>query len=146
MGPRMSPSRDRNAEPVSSASGRTSIGGSRRSSRGSEHMPIMKPPVAIRLKCQRMILESSREIYPREFGALLRAEEGVITELILLPGTVSGRSHAIFQFSMLPADFSIVGTVHSHPSGVYEPSDEDRRLFSKFSGLHLITGSPFNER
>jgi proteasome lid subunit RPN8/RPN11 len=109
-------------------------------------MPITKPPVAIRRKCLRMILEASREIYPREFGALLRAEEGVITELILLPGTVSGRSHAIFQFSMLPADFSIVGTVHSHPSGVYEPSDEDRRLFSKFSGLHLITGSPFNER
>ena len=109
-------------------------------------MPLTQPPVAITRKCLRMILEASRGIYPREFGAMLRAEEGVITELILLPGTVSGRSHAIFQMYMLPADFSIVGTVHSHPSGVYEPSAEDLRLFSNFSGLHIITGHPFNER
>lgn len=108
-------------------------------------MPLFKPPEAITRKCLRMILEASREIYPREFGAMLRAEEDVITELIMLPGTVSGRRHAIFQTYMLPADFSIVGTVHSHPSGVYEPSDEDRALFSNFSGLHIITGYPYTE-
>ena len=108
-------------------------------------MPLFKPPEAITRKCLKMILEASREIYPREFGAMLRAEEGVITELIMLPGTVSGRRHAIFQTYMLPADFSIVGPVHSHPSGDYEPSDEDRALFSNFSGLHIITGYPYTE-
>jgi len=96
-------------------------------------------------KTLRMILEASKDIYPREFGAILRAEEGVITELLLIPGTVSGNRHAIFQLHMMPSDFSVVGTVHSHPSGVYEPSDEDRALFSHFGGVHIITGYPYTE-
>lgn len=100
---------------------------------------------AISRKALRMILEASRDIFPREFGAILRAEEGVITEILLIPGTVSGERHAIFQLQNLPADFSVVGTVHSHPSGDHRPSDEDLRLFSHFGGLHLIVGRPFTE-
>src|SRR3970040_1935970 len=100
---------------------------------------------AISRKTLRMILEASRDTYPREFGAILRAEGGVITELLLLPGTVSGNRHAIFQLHMLPADFTVVGTVHSHPSGVFEPSDEDLHLFSKFGGIHIIVGRPYTE-
>src|SRR5437879_8415646 len=99
----------------------------------------MKRVTAIARKTLRMILEASRDMYPREFGAILRAEEGTITELILVPGTVSGKRHAIFQLHTLPADFSVVGTVHSHPSGVCEPSDEDLALFNKFGGIHIIT-------
>ena len=96
-------------------------------------------------KTLRMILEASKDMYPREFGAILRAEEGVITELLLIPGTVSGNRHAIFQLHMMPPDFSVVGTVHSHPSGDTRPSDEDLHLFSKFGGIHLIVGDPFDE-
>lgn len=100
---------------------------------------------AIARKTLRMILGASRDMHPREFGAILRAEEGTITELLLLPGTVSGETHAVFQLHMLPADFSVVGTVHSHPNGIAEPSDEDRRLFSKFGGVHIIVGHPYSE-
>src|SRR2546422_10364898 len=105
----------------------------------------MKRVTAIARKTLRMILEASRDMYPREFGAILRAEEGTITELILVPGTVSGKRHAIFQLHTLPADFSVVGTAYSHPSGIYEPSAEDRALFNKFGGIHLIIGYPYNE-
>lgn len=105
-----------------------------------------KRPTAITRKCLRMILEASRDMYPNEFGAFLRAEEGVIVELVMIPGTVSGRRHAIFQTWLLPPNLGVVGTVHSHPSGVYRPSDEDRMLFSNFSGLHIITGHPFTEQ
>jgi len=105
----------------------------------------MKRVTAISRKTLRMILEASRDIYPREFGAILRAEEGVITELLLIPGTVSGNRHAIFRLHMLPTDFAVVGTVHSHPSGVFEPSDEDLALFSKFGGIHIISGYPYAE-
>ena len=105
----------------------------------------MKRVEAITRKTLRMILEASRDIYPREFGAILRAEQGVITELLLIPGTVSGNRHAIFRIHMIPTDFAVVGTVHSHPSGVYEPSDEDLALFNKFGGIHIITGFPFSE-
>src|SRR2546428_11207729 len=91
------------------------------------------------------ILRPSREMSPRDFGAILRAEEGTITELILVPGTVGGKRRAILQLHTPPADFSVVGTVHSHPSGVYEPSDEDLALFNKFGGIHIITGYPYAE-
>lgn len=92
-----------------------------------------------------MILEASRDMHPLEFGAILRADQGTITELLLLPGTVSGERHAIFQMHMLPPDFDVVGTVHSHPNGVCEPSDEDLALFSNFGGIHLIVGAPYDE-
>jgi proteasome lid subunit RPN8/RPN11 len=103
----------------------------------------MKRVRAIARKTLRMILEASRDMHPREFGAILRAEEGTITELLLVPGTVSGKRHAIFQLHTLPPDFAVVGTVHSHPSGVCEPSDQDLALFNKFGGIHLIVGYPY---
>src|SRR2546428_1647277 len=142
--PRTSSSRHPSGMRSSSGSGTTSTAGSRTSCLDSEDVP-MKPVPAIAGKTLRMILEASRDMYPREFGAILRAEEGTITELILVPGTISGKRHAIFQLHTLPADFSVVGTVHSHPSGVYEPSDEDRALFNKFGGIHLITGYPYTK-
>jgi len=106
---------------------------------------MFQRPRAIRRKTLRMILAASKDAYPNEFGAFLRAEKGVITELLLIPGTIGGKRHAIFQFHHAPIDFSVVGTVHSHPSGVFAPSDEDRLLFGKFGGVHIITGRPYDE-
>ena len=97
----------------------------------------------IRRKTLQMILEASKDTYPKEFAAILRAEEGVITELLLLPGTVSADVHAIFQLHMLPIDFSAVGTIHSHPSGYYSPSEANLQLFSHFGRIHIITGMPY---
>ena len=85
-------------------------------------------------KCLDLILESAKETYPNEFGALLRVDSEkkyTIIELVLLPGTISGDSHAIFRLHMQPIDFSIVGTVHSHPSHFANPSDADLQLFRK---------------
>ncbi len=108
-------------------------------------MAPFQRPTAIRRKTLRMILEASRDSYPNEFGAILRAEGGVIHEILLVPGTIGGKRHAIFQLHNLPPDFSVVGTVHSHPSGVFQPSEEDLHLFSKFGGVHIVTGHPFDE-
>lgn len=98
----------------------------------------------IRRKTLRMILEASKSQYPEEFGAFLRAEKGVIHELVLLPGTVSGERHAIFQLHNLPIDFTIVGTVHSHPSGECRPSQADLDLFRRYGWVHIIACSPFD--
>jgi len=104
----------------------------------------MRRPTGIRRNTLKMILGASADMYPNEFGAILRVDEdAVIAELLLLPGTVSGRQSALFQLHMLPPDFDVVGTVHSHPSGACYPSDEDLHLWSKFGGLHLITGHPY---
>ena len=104
---------------------------------------MRKKVFGIQRKTLRMILEASKDMFPKEFAAILRAEEGVITELLLLPGTVSGDVHAVFQLHMLPIDFSVVGTAHSHPSGNYRPSEADLHLFSKFGRIHIIVGSPY---
>lgn len=99
---------------------------------------------SIRKRTLRMILEASKSSYPEEFGAFLRAEKGVIKELVLLPGTVMGERHAIFKMHMLPIDFTIVGTVHSHPSGVCYPSEADRELFRKYGWIHIIVCAPYD--
>ncbi len=100
-------------------------------------------------KCLTMIFESSKSNYPQEFGALLRVDrvdKNTIIEVILLPGTISGDSHAIFHLHMLPVDYSVVGTVHSHPSSIARPSDADLDLFSHFGRIHIIVGvSPFGD-
>ena len=98
-------------------------------------------------KCLDMIVESSKSNYPQEFGALLRVDrvqKDTIIEVVLLPGTISGESHAIFHLHMLPVDYSVVGTVHSHPSSIARPSDADLDLFNHFGRIHIIVGvSPF---
>lgn len=110
---------------------------------------MVRRVTGIRRKTLQMILAASRDTDspddPKEFAAILRAEEGVIEELWLLPGTISGNAHAVFQFHMLPSDFSVVGTVHSHPSGNFSPSEADLQLFSHFGGIHIIVGRPYTE-
>jgi len=100
-------------------------------------------------KCLSLIFESSKSNYHQEFGALLRVDrvdKNTIIEVILLPGTISGDSHAIFHLHMLPVDYSVVGTVHSHPSSIARPSDADLDLFSHFGRIHIIVGvSPFGD-
>ena len=97
-------------------------------------------------KCLDLIMESAKSSYPKEFGALLRVDSKdkfTINELVLLPGTISGDSHAIFRLYMLPVDFSIVGTIHSHPSPVPYPSKADLELFRKHGKIHIIVAAPY---
>jgi proteasome lid subunit RPN8/RPN11 len=102
-------------------------------------------PTAITRRVLDGALASGRSALPNEFGGVLRAEPpGVISELLLLPGTTAGRRHANFFLYMLPADLTIVGTVHSHPSGALHPSDADLRLFRNWGQRHIIMGSPFS--
>ena len=110
-----------------------------------EYIPIQWK---IKRECLDTILEGAKSIYPNEFGGLLRVDtqkKNTIIEVILLPGTISGGSQAIYKLHMLPIDFSIIGTVHSHPSGVPFPSKADLELFDKYGRVHIIIASPFNE-
>jgi proteasome lid subunit RPN8/RPN11 len=101
-------------------------------------------PRSITRRALESALASGRSSYPNEFGGVLRADPpGVISELLLLPGTTAGRRHANFQLYMLPADLTVVGTVHSHPSGALHPSDADVRLFRNWGRRHIILGAPF---
>ncbi len=121
-------------------------------------MPIFRPqrkrppggprlgdaPVAITRRALFSALSSARSAYPNEFGGVFRADPpGVISELLMLPGTTAGRAHANFKLYMLPADLTVAGTVHSHPSGALHPSGADLRLFRNWGRRHIILGAPF---
>ncbi len=104
------------------------------------------PVRAIRKKAIELMLEAGKGSLPNEFGGILRAYGGVITEVMVIPGTEQGARAALFRFHMLPVDRSIVGTVHSHPSGNYWPSGADMELFDRFGSVHIICGHPFTMR
>jgi proteasome lid subunit RPN8/RPN11 len=102
-------------------------------------------PNAITRRALQSALASARSAYPNEFGGVFRADPpGVISELLMLPGTTAGRRHANFHLYMLHADLAVAGTVHSHPSGALHPSDADLRLFRNWGQRHLILGAPFD--
>lgn len=106
----------------------------------------MEPVRAIRRRTLKMILEASKSQYPNEFAAMLKADKGVIRELWLLPGTESGETSALFRLHMMPSEPKVVGTVHSHPSHSFEPSDADLDLFGRFGYCHIIVCEPFGMR
>jgi len=97
-------------------------------------------------------LEASRETHPNEYMGLLRGErarnvdvrgEGlVVTDVLVIPGTESNPVSATVRTSMIPNDFSAVGSVHSHPNGVLEPSQADLATFGK-GQVHIIIGHPY---
>jgi proteasome lid subunit RPN8/RPN11 len=91
------------------------------------------------------IYAGAKRLYPRESFLLLRGKKskGVIrvSDLVLAPFAVHGRGFANFNPYMLSGDFSLVGTVHSHPSGNISPSHVDLNHF--FGRILMIVGYPF---
>jgi proteasome lid subunit RPN8/RPN11 len=69
----------------------------------------------------------------------------VISELNLLPGTITGSSSASIIFDMMPLDTHLAGSAHSHPNGVCRPSDADINFFPRAGRYHIIIGAPYRE-
>jgi len=90
------------------------------------------------------INESARSVFPDEFLCMLSAEDGVIVDMVLLPGTVYGDSHSFLNQWMAPAGINTIGTAHSHPGYDNRPSDDDLSLFSNMGGIHIITCQPYD--
>jgi proteasome lid subunit RPN8/RPN11 len=95
------------------------------------------------------IFESAKQLYPKETVLLLRGKKKkdviYITDLLVPPLATYGYGFANMPFHMLPMDFSIMGMVHSHPSGNKSASDVDSNHF--FGRVMMIVGYPYeNER
>jgi len=101
--------------------------------------------VALEEELLQTILEGARRQYPRETVVLLRGRKGKnlieITDLLIPPLANYGKGFANIPLHMLPTDFSIVGSAHSHPSGNLTPSSTDLNHF--FGMVLMITGFPF---
>lgn len=90
------------------------------------------------------INECARSVHPDEFLCTLAAKDGVISEMLLLPGTVYGDEHSFLNMWMAPVNCDIVGTAHSHPDYCNDASDTDLDLFRNMGGFHIITGMPYD--
>ena len=101
--------------------------------------------VSISQTLMEVILESAKTLYPKETILLLRGEKSKdlikVTDLMVPPLATYGQGFANIPTHMLPIDFSIVGTAHSHPSGNLTPSPADLNHF--WGKILMIVGFPF---
>lgn len=105
--------------------------------------------ISISQELLQTVFEGAKSLYPRETILLLRGKKKkdliAVTELVVPPLANYGRGFANIPLHMLPMDFSIVGTAHSHPSGNITPSNTDLNHF--FGPVLMIVGFPFtNEK
>jgi proteasome lid subunit RPN8/RPN11 len=93
------------------------------------------------------MLHLAREQHPHEVIILLRGkvkrDEMWITEFLFPPFATSGRRFAESPSHMLPIDFTVIGTAHSHPSGELRPSTTDLNHF--YSRIMIILAYPYRE-
>ena len=97
-------------------------------------------------------LEAAEDTHPNEYMGLLRGEHAgrlgvdrdglVVTDVLVIPGTESNPVSATVRESMVPSDMRAVGSIHSHPNGVLEPSDADLATFGR-GPVHVILGAPY---
>ncbi len=99
-------------------------------------------------------LEASEDAHPNEYMGFLRgtptdrldadlSRSGyVVTDVLVIPGTTSGPTSATVRSNMVPNDRRTLGSIHSHPNGVLQPSDEDLATFGKGT-VHIIVGAPY---
>jgi proteasome lid subunit RPN8/RPN11 len=110
-----------------------------------ERLQMADLKVSMSRKLLDTILAGAKQLFPKESILLLRGKKGkgliVVTDLLVPPLASYGRGFAHIPVYMMPMDFSVVGTVHSHPSGNFSPSNTDLNHF--FGRILMIVASPF---
>ena len=90
----------------------------------------------------------ARSSWPTEMLAYLSSTRGVrdgrlhIDEIQVQAYEASDES-AVAHLWRLPTMTGIVGTIHSHPSHAYRPSDADLSLFAHYGFVHAIIRHPY---
>lgn len=101
--------------------------------------------VSIKRSVIESVLDYAKACHPNEGILLLRGKTRkgkiIIGEVVIPPLSVRGSGFSDFPLHMLPIDFSIVGTMHSHPSGVLKPSTTDMNHF--YGRVMVIVAYPY---
>ncbi len=91
------------------------------------------------------VMSFAKEAYPNEAILLFRgrrdAEKVVLSEVVIPPLATHGDGFSSFNMHMLPADPSLMGVAHSHPSGVLRPSIQDLNMF--YGRVMVIVAYPY---
>jgi len=89
------------------------------------------------------LFDACRETYPNEFFAYLGKTEDIIDYFVAVPIFYQSEDSVSYWKHLSPVDFSVVGTIHSHPSGMPIPSRADLASFSKEGNIHVIVSYPY---
>lgn len=91
------------------------------------------------------MLAFAKERHPKEAVMLLRGsanrEAITITDYLFPPFATTNSISASYPIHMLPIDFSIVGSAHSHPSGSLEQSAQD--IHNIYGRISLLMAYPY---
>ena len=91
------------------------------------------------------LLSYAKACHPKEGILLLRGKVKrdliEVNEVEIPPLSVRGKGFSTFPTYMLPIDFSIIGTAHSHPSGALSPSTADLNNF--YGRIMIIVAYPY---
>jgi len=91
------------------------------------------------------LLSYAKACHPKEGILLLRGKVKrdliEVNEVEIPPLSVRGKGFSTFPTYMLPIDFSIIGTAHSHPSGMLSPSTADLNNF--YGRIMIIVAYPY---
>jgi proteasome lid subunit RPN8/RPN11 len=91
------------------------------------------------------MLMFAKERHPKEAVLMLRGngnkESITITDYLFPPFATTNSVSASYPIHMLPIDFSIVGTAHSHPSGSLELSTQD--MNNIYGRISMLLGFPY---
>jgi proteasome lid subunit RPN8/RPN11 len=91
------------------------------------------------------MLAFAKERHPKEAVILLRGsvnkEAITITDYLFPPFATTNSISASYPIHMLPIDFSIVGSAHSHPSGSLEQSTQD--IHNIYGRISLLMAYPY---
>jgi proteasome lid subunit RPN8/RPN11 len=94
------------------------------------------------------MLELAKETHPKEIILLIKGNRTQdtynVTEYAFPPYGVGGKGFSAFPIRMLPIDFSMIGTAHSHPSGKLKPSIGDHH--NHYGRTMMIMARPYTEK
>lgn len=100
--------------------------------------------VTVKRSVLESVLDYAKACHPNEGILLLKGRMSkdriIVEEVEIPPLAVHGRSFSNFPLHMLPIDFSVVGTAHSHPSGVSRPSIGD---LNNYGRIMMIVAYPY---
>ena len=92
------------------------------------------------------ILTYAKICHPKEGILLLKGRKDknriMIDEVVIPPLSTQANGFSSFPLNVLPIDFSIIGTAHSHPSGILRPSIADSNNF--YGRIMVITSYPYD--
>ena len=105
-----------------------------------------KKSVSIKKSVIDSLLTYSQSVHPREGILLLRGkvkkDSVTITDIVIPPFATHGEGFSSFPLYTIPADFFIIGSAHSHPSGVLKPSLQD--VTHLYGLITVIVGFPYS--